>query len=151
MAVLVLGYRGKSLISKLIRWQTRSQYSHVSVEIDGQNYEAWHIGGVVRRSWNEGHTSGTQVDVLRPVNTVNVVRMRHFLEQQIGKGYDYKGVLRFLSRRDERLDNRWFCSELVAQAFIEGMCVLQNMRPSYLTPRDICMSPQLTVVGRRIV
>jgi len=39
-----------------------------------------------------------------------------FLQAQIGKPYDEGGILAFISGRDWRTPDSWFCSELVAAA-----------------------------------
>lgn len=144
----ILGYQGKSLVSRAIRWQTRSPYSHVAVEDDdGKVYEAWHKGGVrCVDHYKQGHTKGTQVDQYALIKDYDKAKVRSFLYSQVGKGYDFKSVFRFLTRRDVRLDDSWFCAEHVGAAFAEGGLLLQTCRFSYLTPRDICMSPHLSFV-----
>ena len=42
--------------------------------------------------------------------------MIQFLEEQIGKDYDYWGIFGFLVRRDVQRRSKWFCSELIAEA-----------------------------------
>ncbi len=148
--IYVLGYQGKSIISKLIRWQTRSKYSHVSIEVDGFNYEAWN-NGVVRRQWHEGHTDGTKVDVFRLQKGIVNGLLLKALKAQLGKKYDYKSIARFLSRRKVQLDNKWFCSELVSWSLAQSGLMLQIIPHSYITPRDVCMSPMLKWVEARIV
>lgn len=37
-----------------------------------------------------------------------------FASGEVGSGYDYAGVARFISRRRGPSDARWFCSEFVA-------------------------------------
>jgi len=148
--IYVLGYKGKSLISRIIRWQTRSEYSHVSIEIDGENYEAWK-DGVISRKWDQGHAAGTEVVVFEPQGEIVEGLILKALKYQLGKKYDYKSVIRFLSRRKAQLDDRWFCSELVAWSLAYGGLILQNMPCSYLSPRDICMSPMLKKIETRII
>lgn len=36
-----------------------------------------------------------------------------FLNDQIGKKYDFLGIMSFVLNRDWRDDQRWFCSELI--------------------------------------
>ena len=64
----LLAFKGDSLISKLIRWQTRSEYSHIAIELDsGEIIEAWHRGGVQIHSCRGGlldvHDEGTEIDI----------------------------------------------------------------------------------------
>ena len=154
MSIYILGYKGKSFVSKTIQWQTRSEYSHVSIEIDGVNYEAWHIGGVTRnKDFCVNHTPGTPVDVLHILEQYfSRTKLIAFLEAQLGKKYDFRGVFRFLTRRKHPADEKWFCSELVASAYERAGIPLSRIRPSYLSPRDIMgISPKIaTFIEERI-
>ncbi len=150
----LLAYRGRSLISKAIRWQTRSVYSHVALEdLNGTVYEAWHVGGVRKLgSLQHGHAPGTKIDRFAIIPVLDDMAVRSFLLEQLGKKYDYRSVFRFLTRRECAADDRWFCSELVAYALNLGGVQLQSRIPSSkLSPRDVCMSPVLVLVGKDVV
>lgn len=141
-------YRGKSLVSKAIQFQTRSPYSHVAFQFaEYEIYEAWHIGGVRKlRYATEGHSPGTAIDVCRvhlPPD-FSVDKAREFAEEQVGKGYDFKSVWRFLSRRSVALDDRWFCSEYLLATCEAGGAELLRILPSMATPRDVDISPLLS-------
>ena len=147
----ILAYRGKSLISRLIRWQTRSPYSHIAVQLDdGSVVEAWHKGGV-RHIGDplDGHTPGTDIDVYGvysmgcelPSVAKNIIEQ--FLLAQVGKKYDFVSVARFVTRRLSPADEKWFCSELAEAAFIVGGFRLLNGPASHHSPRDTVMSPYL--------
>ena len=143
----ILMYRGKSIISKLIRFQTRSQYSHVAVQLEdtGSVIESWHKGGVRRiASAFHDHTIGTPIDVYTIDATYDRDAVKQFLYNQVGKKYDFGAIARFLSRRHEFADNKWFCSELCLAAFEHGGLRLLNGNPSELSPRDVALSPILT-------
>ena len=67
---------------------------------------------------------------------------------QMGKPYDYGGVLAIATRiqrkRDFRDDRSWFCSDLVAYAFERGGVPLLNVdNVNLITPRDIMLSTLL--------
>jgi len=148
----ILAFRGSSLISRLIRWQTRSPYSHVAIELDnGVIFEAWHRGGVIkhdaRRSLLDVHEHGTQVDVLR-VDMLEgfVPATEQWLDRRVGSRYDFRSVLRFVTRRPAVENNRWFCSELVSEALSHVGMFLQHAPSHDLSPRDIVMSPKLELV-----
>jgi len=159
MSVKILLYRGKSLISKAIQWQTRSPYSHAAIALDdgyiGSTpvYEAWHIGGVAKNPNPFAvHTPGTPIDafVVEGVN-LDLDAMRRWADAQVGKGYDFVSVFRFVTRRQAPHNSKWFCSELV-----EAICragngnapVLLRGEPSLMSPRDLSMSPRLRYIGR---
>ena len=141
----ILAYRGKSLISKAIRFQTRSKYSHIAVMLDdGSVIEAWHKGGV-RKSPSPStlHSPGTKVDVFRIDAKFDKDTANRFLHEQVGKKYDFKSVARFLSRRKTRHNNKYFCSELAEFALAFGGLLLLNGNPSEHSPRDTVLSPHL--------
>lgn len=147
--IRILAYQGKSWVSKAIRWQTRSQYSHIALLMpDDTVIEAWHIGGVQRvPSFIDNHTPGTKVDVYKlrkeslPIGVGETIA--NFLQNQVGQPYDFRAIVRFLTRRPYSANKKWFCSELCAEAFRIGGIPLQD-KPTYeLSPRDIAMSPLL--------
>ena len=143
--IQILGYKGKSWISKMIKFQTRSEYSHVAIGVKDTYFEAWHKGGVREFDLNdkEKHSSDTPITFTTLDVKVDEESVYLFLKSQVGKKYDFKSVLRFVSRRDVRADGKWFCSELVAAALKYGGVEIQHLPYSYLSPRDVMMSPYL--------
>lgn len=141
----ILAYRGKSLISKAIRFQTRSPYSHIGVQLsDGSVVEAWHKGGVQHvESPSTLHTKGTKVDVYRIDRVFDAATAERFLLEQVGKKYDFSAVARFLSRRNSSANDKYFCSELAEYACLFAGVRLLNGKPSKHSPRDTVMSPIL--------
>ena len=144
----VLQYRGRSLVSLAIRFQTRSLYSHSAImDLDnGETYEAWHRGGVLLSPDPfAAHSRRTYIDVFSIKGGYDAQLLRHFLDNQLGKKYDFLAVARFLTRRRARDNTKWFCSELVAAAFNHAGLDLLNPRAHHalLSPRDIGLSPHL--------
>jgi uncharacterized protein YycO len=142
-------YRGKSWISRAIRLFNWSDYSHVAWldERAGGVYEAWPYH--VRRVANLGtqHTPGTVIDLFSTCATrdqLDVVRA--FLTSQIGKPYDFRGVINFLRRRDQSPASqaRWFCSELVFAAYAAaGIQLLSRIPAHKVYPGMLAYSPLL--------
>ena len=149
---MVLAYRGKSLISKIIRWHTRSQYSHVAIAIDGRIYEAWR-GGVSHAAtpW-ANHTENTHIDLFTVPGTTHeqALEAEAFLKSHIGDGYDFRMVSRFLSRLGPKPNDRWFCSELVCAALrqVGHHIVAEQVSCDEISPRDVTMSPVLELSER---
>ncbi|MBW1672137.1 MAG: hypothetical protein JRJ45_00575 [Deltaproteobacteria bacterium] len=142
----ILAYKGRSIFSKLIKIQTRSDYSHVAFLLDdGTVIEAWALLGVRHvASPTEAHKSGTVIDTFEIESEYDSLATMDFLKSQLGKKYDYRGIVRFLTRRKSPADDRWFCSELVMEALRRGGLDLQERLPSsYATPRDVVISPHL--------
>src|SRR5580765_5957463 len=110
-------YQGTSLISCLIRWQTRSQYSHAAFLLDdGRVVEAWAAPwpGNVREvlpmrnaqratrselsALSVQHTPGTVVDIFRflcPLTPQENRRLRQLVLNDVGRPYDYLSIVRF--------------------------------------------------------
>lgn len=139
----LLLFRGRGIISWLIRWQTRSCYSHAALMLpDGSVIEAWQGAGV-RRTWLR---DWTEVDVfdIHEMTTEQWQAAIAFARCQIGKPYDYRGVLRFLSRRRKALDDRWFCSELVYKSLESaGVRLLRDVEAGEVSPGMLARSPLL--------
>ena len=142
----VAAYRGKSFISRAIRWQTRGVYSHVAVMLSEREIvEAWHNPAEVRviGSLSEGHTRGTPVDIFEiDIDSQQCLAVRDFLLDQVGKPYDFAGVLRFLSRREKNNPDKWFCSELAFSAFrYAQLNLLERIEPHHVDPVTMMTTP----------
>lgn len=159
----VLLFQGKSILSWLIRFQTgairgNGKYSHAAIELDdGTVIEAWantskvSSGVIHRKDFREGHTKGTIVDTYTIKSSFDAARVEQFLKDQIGKGYDWRSVLRFVTHKSALDNDRWFCSELVLTALAYGFMVLLKGNFSEMSPRDVPMSTLLEYEERRVV
>jgi uncharacterized protein YycO len=147
---VILLYKGKSLISKAIRWRTWGPYSHAAWWLeDGTVIEAWHKGGVTHsESPATLHTPGTVIDVFG-VPGIYSFAVEQFLKEQVGKQYDFAAVLRgFTFRLDRANPEKWFCSELVHSAAIAGgVPLLERIPPWKVDPTKISYSPIIEHVG----
>jgi len=141
----ILAFKGRSWVSKAIRFQTRSEFSHIGIQLDdGTIIEAWHKGGVQHvATASVLHTPGTEVHVYRIDADLNNAKAERFLLAQVGKKYDFKSIARFLSRRDSSADDKYFCSELAEYACLFAGVRLLNGRPSEHAPGHTVMSPLL--------
>jgi uncharacterized protein YycO len=137
----IILFKGRGFISQMIRWQTRSRFSHAALRMrDGRIVEAWQGKGV-------------RITELTDYADVEVFRVPSMSDEQwdkaiafacaeVGKGYDYWGVIRFVSRRLLPTTERWFCSELVFAAIrAAGVNLLQNVHPEQVAPGAIALSP----------
>lgn len=111
-------HSGKGLFSSLIQFQSWSKASHVSLHVGNRGYEAREGKGV--REFNPYEENFEDIIQVRRIYLTNdqALDMRSFLRTQLGKGYDYIQVFRFLLREKEShlTQDKWFCSELVAKA-----------------------------------
>jgi uncharacterized protein YycO len=145
----ILAYHGVSVVSALIRFQTRSTVSHMGIQLsDGTVVEAWAEGffdGSVRQIGDpfDRHTPGTRISVYRVGAPYDEALVEAYLVKQLGQKYDYLSIWRFLSRRSAPVNTKKFCSELVEMAFKAGGLRLLHGNPSEHSPRDTIMSPYL--------
>ena len=162
-AVGIAAYRGTSLFpSRLIQWFTWSQYSHVAIfdmngPADKQVFQSWHKGGCQwSRNFGALHNEGTPIDLFTfradffPSRDQQH-RARSFLDTQIGKKYDYAGIVHFLMRHGKDNPARWFCSEIDNRWSRELGTPLCN-KPDYrVSPGDCAASAILEKIGSLVV
>ena len=114
----VLFCRSNAIGSRLIRLLTWSDWSHVAL-VDGDRY--------VEATWPRVRES-TLAEILAAHTEHQVVEIPcrdpqaalKWARAQVGLPYDLGALLGFLVHRDWTKPWRWFCSELVAEAFEEG-------------------------------
>jgi uncharacterized protein YycO len=143
----ILLFRGRGLLSAAIRWQTRSRYSHAAILLHDEQtiIEAWPGAGVRAKSFN-GWDDWDGIDYFSVDADFNSYRLENFLHAQLGKRYDYLGVLRFLSRDsdEDQKNKRWFCSELVFAAFAHaGVDLFRDTRAWEVSPGMLSKSQLL--------
>ncbi|MCX6915750.1 MAG: hypothetical protein NT167_22345 [Verrucomicrobia bacterium] len=143
-------YQGTSFISRLIRWQTRSRYSHAAWLGDNGNViEAWQPCVRVVSGLSEQHTPGTVVDLFEfvtPLRAREIQEIWRLALKQVGTPYDYLAVLRFVSRKAsrERWEEKLFCSEMVfGNARDAGRELLARTEAWRVPPDWIARSPLL--------
>lgn len=143
----ILLFRGRGVLSQLIRWQQRTEFSHAAVLLyDLEIIEAWQGKGVQRKKL----TSLENIMVLEcpGMTQQQEFDVYSFLMSQAGCGYDYLGVLRFVSRRRNTTNSEWFCSELVYAAFLSaGIQLLARSEPWEVSPGLLARSPLLVESG----
>lgn len=140
-------YHGVSFFSRLIRRRTRSDVSHVSVSTPtGRTFEAVPGKGVVdQQGLDRYHTPGTRISIYRfEVPHTAALDGLIFLREQVGKKYDWGGILGFVFLKDLAKANKWFCSELVQQfSIMVGRPLLERREPHKVDPTDLRMSPHI--------
>jgi len=137
--MIVVLFKGRGIMSRLIEWQTRGDYSHAALfdEDNGVLYESWQTAGVRKKENWAVHDDPT-VDFFKFAHTKDEAAViRDFLETQLGKKYDWFSVLRFVSHTQLRPDakEKWFCSELVTAALeAAGIKLFKNTEPCHVPP-----------------
>jgi len=147
----LLCFRGRGVVSGAIRLLTRSPYSHVglvhlfeahvfSLEAVGSGVRLSRMSEVMKR-----YDGG--IDYFAVV--ASEVQRRGavgFGFQQLGKRFDFVGLLRFFVfvvagvRPRPRIDTRWFCAELVAEAYRRQGLRLVSDPSCYASPSQLAAS-----------
>lgn len=142
--------RNKKIGSILIRGITWSEWSHVEIMTDEQTVIGANIPvGVVEVSLEERLSHCTEHQIVRvPVTEDIKRRVIEWARGQVGRPYDYLGLLSFFAKHDLNDDRSWFCSELVAAAFEHGGAPIFWPGSTYrITPQDIYMLPYERVMS----
>lgn len=152
-----LGICGTGPISRAIRWQTRGEISHTAIlnVRSGQVVEAlahvpgdpWYQPGrVVCRNLSE-YDPKTRCYVYESKNPeFNHCQAWDFAMNQVGMGYDYMGVVRFVSRKSHALEDvvEWFCSEVGTMFGRVGGDLVQHLPAWDVSPKLHAASPDHT-------
>jgi len=141
MKYYVMFARQNHLASRLVQWFTRGKPDHVAVGVGEVVYEAAPGHGVRSvgvKSWMEQYPGAVIYTVEAGAEVVR------FLREQIGKPYDWRGLIGFLARTRTERGKAWFCSELVVAAFHAGRIDLLRGDPDKISPAVLEMSPLLT-------
>lgn len=150
---MIAAYIGKGWLSEAIRHWHRAEYSHVSEISEDMKLEieAWK-GGVRAVAPFSGHAKGTIVhlfDYKTPLTNSQYVRLFDLLHGQVGKPYDYAGVLAFITQREDAGEgqDKWFCGELLqwAHSQIERP-LLERIEPHKAFPSILTYSTELKFI-----
>lgn len=128
-----------SPFSYAIRVATWSPYSHVDVVLDHDLV----VGATVRHGVSLRHIDdvleASSKHLFVELDAPESVKCR--VLSQLGKPYDLPGLFGFLTKRDWQIEDRWFCSELVAWALEREGVRLFNEKHWRVTPRDLLIAP----------
>jgi uncharacterized protein YycO len=163
----ILLCKGNDFFSRLIKWGTRSQYSHVAVVASAKLdliIEAI-PGKGVRAISIKNYTTPYDLYRVKSVYPFKSPEVTAYLIQELTKGYDFKSVfilgwevilkrLKFKSRKNKQISDQlpdepdYFCSELCYEAFFfAGLDIVPEVDSALMTsPADIANSKILEVV-----
>ena len=111
-------HRDKTLLGKTIRFVSRGNYNHVSIGINGYVYESNPTTGVTKRKIDNKYIDKVSFHHSFELDEEEVI---YFLEEQIGKKYDFIGVLSFIWIFLKPRQGYWFCSEMAMVALMKGL------------------------------
>lgn len=141
----VLLFTGGDPIAAIVKWQSRSHYSHAALLIPGTNtvIESYPFKGVRKRQLTARDWERIHAYAVPGMTGKQWSACIQFAESQLGMGYDWRNVFRFVSRIPARENQRWFCSELVFQAIEKVYLRVLMMDASYVNPGHLGASPYL--------
>ena len=125
-------HHSKTLLGFLIRLCSLGHFNHASIRLGNYVYEATSKGGVIKTLYTKWN-SETVADIIEvPLSNEEYQRAYIWLNKQVGKGYDYLGVVSFLFALLPPRKGYWFCSELaiVAYAKAKGLTNPDNQKIS---------------------
>jgi len=136
--------QGISFYSKVIKWfQWGNPNTHIFYIYEEELHKEDPIilesiagYGVHKDRLSEAHTPNTPYQIYSLKVTTKQKRIiEEYLEQQIGKSYDYRGLLGFASRKDTNDNNKLFCTELIYQALnAASVKIYRTLRPIQIYP-----------------
>lgn len=142
----------------LIRAMTGCKWHHCGVLVDDVVYESRAFIGVdhffsqIKQRLSGkidkmqfGGVAKTPLEVFkaRGINTTVSIPLPdeggavEFLDSQLGKGYDWTGIMSYPFQRNWQEDTKWSCSELAAKAASAGNRDIVRKEINCITPRDL--------------
>lgn len=143
----ILLYKGTSIISKIIRFITKSEYSHSAIVIDECHVAECNIW----YSFRIRHISyvSDSYDLYRCKEEYNKDKIMEFIHNNIGSKYDYREILRCLGFKIKDDKNKLICSESVYDCFKYAGCdLLPYNEDGITTPSDISKSKLLEKINK---
>lgn len=136
-------FTGGDPIAKIVRWQTRSPFSHAALllpcgtrVIESYPGPGVRIRHLSREDWAK--IDLFDVEGLTPDLSRQALA---FAERERGKPYDWRSVLRFVTRTPARVNGRWFCSELVYAALAHvNIHLLARIEAHNVSPGMLALS-----------
>lgn len=143
--MLIRFSRGVGLAGAVVRAYTNSRFAHVGFLLeDGYVLDATPQYGVAIR-----RQSVLPGDALFEVSVSaeTMTEAMTWAQAQIGRPYDWRGILGLGLHRDWHDDGQWWCSELVLGAFeTTAEPLLHTGFVTRVTPRDLLFSTRLRLL-----
>ncbi len=163
----ILMFKGEGLLSSIIKWKTKSEYSHAGIvawwndrlmvlEAIGKGVETRPISYALK------HYHGS-IDYFRSKDEAGIKdadrsKMISFAQEQLGKEYAKRHLVKFffkllfnakLSKKDKSGPvSKFFCSQYVSAIYQKaGFDLKMNLSDKFTSPNEIASSPLLEKVG----
>ena len=135
-----------SLISKAIRLETKSLFSHTEIVLEDGSYLGAHQDGGVQIRPRDYMNPTLERRYAIPVSDDQLKTMLSFAQSQVGKPYDTTDIIGILLDFGWSRQGSWICSELVAATAEVGNLFMLNIQPGFtnrITPEMLHLSPYL--------
>lgn len=130
--------RSSSWLSKIIQYWTRSKFSHGGIVFNGDfGVEALWSGVRLVRLPKENVIYLTPV---KPFTPSELITLYDFLLEQEGKKYDFKGIFNFIIRGKNHERDKWYCFELMYEAYRAAGRLLGRLDQYYIDGHMIYFS-----------
>jgi hypothetical protein len=129
-----------SLLSKVIRCRTNSEFSHVDISINGGSFISSKPFVGVASAAVESYRSKFVFDFL--ITDRQVERIKSFYEETVGAKYDWCGALGVGLNRDWENPEFWYCSEWAAMALQLADVIAVPAWYSGVTPQYLLVAMQ---------
>lgn len=133
-------FKGTSLISKIIKFWTRSEFSHIAVISDKKLIEAWNHKAGFKNYWAysdfSNHNTGAEYEIwMLPVSTDEEIfcmnEYKRFAEQN--RCYDWKSIYGFVLKLKKDMQKCAMCSEGAIEP-IYNFRNLKTIKPHQISP-----------------
>lgn len=115
--VKVIFGRGPSMISRIILFVTRSNWSHIAYIDESTGYLIEAAGGVgVRINTYEEFCKRYSKRLVAEIPVASKVNFHNTMVNAVGLEYDFYAIMGILFRRDWNNLDKWTCSEVIAHA-----------------------------------
>lgn len=121
---------------RIIAFCTHSHRVHVELLFtDGATFSSKMPHGVryTDGAWLKPDNPDWDIVDLGPLDEFGI---RRWTDLQVGKSYDFKGLLDFLLDHKGTPDDQWFCSELCTAA-LQQVGVFKHLDPCHTSPGDL--------------
>ncbi|GAN79827.1 C40 family peptidase [Acidocella aminolytica] len=134
---------GSGIGGAIVRTATWSWCAHTGFLLkNGNILDAHPTYGVSERKAD--FTGRVEYFALPQISSTRAALILRCAREEIGKPYDWGGIVNFGLHRNWRSKDAWFCSEFVAWAMARaGTPLLRTDHVNRVTPRDLLLSPHL--------
>ena len=145
--VQVVLFTHKGFYDELIRIDSGSEWTHAALKFGDRFLEAYPGVGVRWRDILPGDLDPSVAQVFTVAGMTDEISAaaQDFAVAQLGKPYDWKGIVGISVHEPNDKYDAWFCSKLVFEALrIGGIPLLQRITCGRVRPSEISYSPLLS-------